>query len=349
MKITFPRLAVIVAGLFSLFATPLIGQEQPIGSGLSILQEDSSNESSYVSTTTSFNAESAEAAELGNDVYHDICAHQNWTITAGGVIFNRLGNNGTLFTGPAPGVGDIVPGTGVQSGFTTTAIKNRECNDLEIGVMAFGSSSQPTLGLILPDSSLNSNPPVTMPGTGALISYYGSNFFSFEGNLRRPIGERLTLLAGLRFVSLEEQYLFAALAASPPQAMAGRLKTNNGMGGIQFGADGTVWQCNRFKISALGKGGIYYNDAKSENTIIALPTLVPFSTPSDNPTAFLGQAELAGTYQVTSNFGLRLGYQTLWLDRVALAPAQVNSAGSDVNTTGHVFWHGASFQAVLGW
>ncbi len=349
MKFTFPRSAVTAALWISLCAGTLSAQEEPIGTGLSVLQKNPEGDASYVSTASNFDSANAATSEYGDDVYSAVSAHQNWSIMAGGVIFDRLSNNGTLFTGPAPGVGDVVPGTGVQSGFTVSAIKNRECNDLEIGVMAFGGNAQPTLGLILPDSTLNSNPPVAMPGAGALISFYGSNFLSIEGNLRRPIGERLTLLAGTRFVSLEEQYLFAALAAAPPQAMAGRLKTNNGMMGIQFGADGTIWQCNRFKISALGKGGIYYNDAKSENTLIALPAIVPLATPSDNPTAFLGQAELAGTYQVTDNLGLRLGYQTLWLDRVALAPAQINSAGSSVNTTGHVFWHGASIQAVLGW
>ena len=62
---------------------------------------------------------------------------------------------------------------------------------------------------------------------------------------------------------------------------------------------------------------------------------------STNHTAFIGELGLQARYQVTQGLALRAGYELLWLDGVAIAPAQyTNIQGIDSNAT--VFYHGAT-------
>lgn len=187
---------------------------------------------------------------------------------------------------------------------------------------------------------------------------YRSRLYSGELNLRRPRNEWLTLLAGLRYVELDEHFKTAGLDAvtvEPDQISA---RTANHLLGFQLGADGLLYQNGRWTLQGITKAGVYLNHAKQAGYQLstALPTLYTGEDDRD-VAAFLGEIGLVGTCQVTEHMSLRLGYQCLWLDGVATATDQmaVNSLGvssaasSSVETGNTVFYHGAVAGAEFRW
>lgn len=51
------------------------------------------------------------------------------------------------------------------------------------------------------------------------------------------------------------------------------------------------------------------------------------------PVIAVGQGGIHATYTVTRNLSAKIGYELLWLDRVALAPGQISGTISGANPT----------------
>jgi hypothetical protein len=211
--------------------------------------------------------------------------------------------------------------------------------------MAQTPTAHDSLGFGLPFRYL-----LGVAGNGTDISaQYLSSLSSFELNFKRPVTDRITLLAGFRFVDFDETMAFNATvggAAIPPIFV----RSFNDLYGFQLGSDITLWdRGGPFRLLETGKAGIYGNWACNRaDDAGERPGYV--DSASTGHAAFLGEIGVAATYQITSRLTARVGYQVTWLDGVALASQQeprldpahdpTDFGKPSVATGGTAFYHG---------
>ncbi len=196
---------------------------------------------------------------------------------------------------------------------------------------------------------------------GPLMNFptrYGSRLHSTELNLRWQPSPRWTTLAGLRWVELNE--LFEATTGAPFDVNL-MFRSRNHMYGFQIGGEANLYDSPKFNISGTIKTGIYANCAAQHCIYeIALFADRSESAGRTTQTAFLGEAELAGTYQVNRDWSIRAGYRVLCVEGVALATDQWaglsfnetvsggtptgNPPFAGILTSGSPFYHGAMVQ-----
>ena len=180
---------------------------------------------------------------------------------------------------------------------------------------------------------------------------YATKLNNLEFNLRWKSCNRITLLAGFRWLELRED-LKGIL--TPPtfswEPPFWNTDTRNNLYGFQIGADGKLLNFGCFSINGLMKAGIYDNQADQLTGVSIFKVTRP-SFASTNHAAFVGEIDLQCRYQVTSHLAVRAGYEAIWLQGVALAPGQIQETytipldivlAQGVNCDGGVFYHGAT-------
>ncbi len=112
----------------------------------------------------------------------------------------------------------------------------------------------------------------------------------------------------------------------------------------------TLDKRGRFSLGGLVKVGGYYNNAE-ESTGVSIFKVVRPSNASTGHAAFVGEAGLQCKYQVLKSLALKVGYEALWLDGVALAAGQIQETYTTapstvtalgVNSGSSVFFHGVT-------
>jgi len=193
--------------------------------------------------------------------------------------------------------------------------------------------------------------------TQAMAWDYESKLHNAELNVRWNLYSRLTLLAGFRWVQLTEKlqgslepligYTSSLILA--PIKPFWNTETANNLFGLQIGADGKIWGRGRFSINGVIKAGAYLNAAQWASQVSTLKVLRPCSTMS-TPAAFVGEIGLQCKYEVIKGLDLKVGYEALWLQGVALAPGEIQETYNlsqyqfralGVNLSG-VFFNGAT-------
>lgn len=182
---------------------------------------------------------------------------------------------------------------------------------------------------------------------------YATRLYNAEINARWELCPRVTVLAGLRWVGLWED-LAGTMSDPYRHSPFWETKTRNNLIGLQLGEQWKLFDRGRFSIDGLVKAGLFANIA-DEETGVSIYRIVHWESASTNHAAFLGEIGLRCTYQVTERLALTAGYQAMWLEGVATAPAQIPrtmsaapsffdvrvwSAGID--STSGVFYHGAT-------
>ncbi|MFO0898092.1 MAG: hypothetical protein U0836_11770 [Pirellulales bacterium] len=284
----------------------------------------------------------------------------NWTVSAGAVFLQREAG-GSVFL-QTPGTTFSAPSVGFQAGGRVSLIKHRECGlDYEFAYLGFGSSAGFDFlsgnlrgaGVVPAGSQIQFATPLAIGANGILLSGLQSNVNSLEFNVRENVNEYLTLLAGFRWINLNER--FSYLFTIPPlAAIVGSTQADNNLLGFQLGADGVLYDMGRFRLDGIAKAGIYGNLAQNQSALIGLPIPGPLAFQHNTTSvAFEADARLGGTYFVTDRFSVRGGYQVLWLEGVALAAKQINVSNWNtlrgVSTSGSPFYHGAYVEAGLTW
>jgi hypothetical protein len=159
-------------------------------------------------------------------------------------------------------------------------------------------------------------------------------------------------LAGFRYISYRER--LAAFVAGDANFQNGTIiefRPNNDLYGLQIGAEGVLWQpTERFRVEGVLKAGVYANAASSWLGATAVGSggagdEGPNTWRVDH-TAFAGDLNFVGVYQLSPHWALRGGYQMLWLSGVALGSEQLHDLNFSigqvgVNVTHGVFFHGA--------
>ena len=164
-------------------------------------------------------------------------------------------------------------------------------------------------------------------------------------------------LFGVRYINLREDLdvLGTRIVLSLPENGQYNIHARNDLYGAQIGA--RVRRClGQWSWEATGKAGIFDNEAGQTQFVQDFPNfaLRPTISASNNHIAFMGELNLSAIYQLNQTWGLRAGYNLMYLDGLALAPNQLDfsftpTSGSTVNTAGHLLLHGVNLGLEARW
>ena len=163
--------------------------------------------------------------------------------------------------------------------------------------------------------------------------------------------------AGFRYLSLREHLRISGerTVAQLPETGFYETESRNDLFGAQLGA--RIRRClGQFSWEATGKAGIFGNQAGQEQVFIDFPNfpLRPQTSASGGSTAFVGELNLTGIYQLNRVWALRAGYNLMWIEGVALAPDQLDftftsTSGTGLNRSGSLFLHGVNVGLEARW
>jgi hypothetical protein len=188
----------------------------------------------------------------------------------------------------------------------------------------------------------NAAVPVTAAAGDAVTASYASRLHNAEVNLSHQFRDWLALAVGFRYLELSEQGGSSLVNAAIPADYG--VTTENHLYGAQIGAQSLLWCHECFQLDAIGKVGIYGNDA-DHNALITTGVATVNAGGSDDSTAFVGELGIQGAALLTANLSVRGGYRLLWVDGVALASDQLAATdfftSSGIDGSGDVFYQGA--------
>jgi hypothetical protein len=191
------------------------------------------------------------------------------------------------------------------------------------------------------------------PPDGVGIFNLGTDLYSTELNLRRRTGDWFTLLAGFRWIELHDLLTFQFQPNGGAPVTGYTIDANNHLYGFQVGGLIDVWYNGPWSVSAWGKAGVYHNSA-DQLTNVFIPAVGTVGDQDDNTAVSLDIA-LTATRQLNDWLALRLGYQFLWIDGVALAPDQLLGTNdvtvpiAVLENDSDVFFHGAFVGLEASW
>lgn len=110
--------------------------------------------------------------------------------------------------------------------------------------------------------------------------------------------------------------------------------TANDLFGLQAGIEGTFVAIGPLSLRGVAKVGVYDNRAK-QDAAVSMQKQMYYASARLNRLAFAGQAGFQAKYTLGRNLSATLGYELLWLDRVAMAPDQIHLTAS-VSSPGSV-------------
>ncbi len=281
----------------------------------------------------------------------------NWTIWGGAIFLTRSQpqSQSLIRSGGNSIFNARQLNFGTAAGPDINAIRHGEVVDL--GFRFFQVNSISAQRTIIPgfNSQLDINDPIDL-GSDILGQLYTSSILSVELNARRNITDRLTLLAGFRYLQFEEDLrtrfdlpldLFPAINVD--------VDGINRLYGGQVGADAILLDAGRFQILSAAKAGIYGNTARNAARL-SIDGDGNFSYGrSTAAVSFVGDLNFTGVFQLTDVWAIRGGYQLLWLSGVALASQQYPHVShhfipnANVVTGGDVFLHGALVSVEAAW
>ncbi|MCA9245763.1 MAG: BBP7 family outer membrane beta-barrel protein [Planctomycetales bacterium] len=179
----------------------------------------------------------------------------------------------------------------------------------------------------------------------------------------------LSTFAGVRFMKLDESFQFAsdAVDTSFGTDLANEnyydVETQNFLIGVQLGSRGDLRWTDRFSTFGAINLGLYGNHMRQEQRVYnGLGQVATVNNgyydgaaydivETKNDVAFLGEARLGVSYQLSNCWQLTAGYRAVALTGVALATEQIPVNFHDldearrINSNGSMILHGAFFGA----
>lgn len=278
------------------------------------------------------------------------CTGSIWTIRADGLFLHRAKPDSQVLAFNTSDLSENLNANHFDFGYHTgfdVSIAARLTGKLGMEIRYFGvdywDASQ-LVGTTRDDSiRFNSDPALFADAGDALGATYQSELHNGEINLRHQCLENIEFLAGFRYLELDERGLMGLIDADVPFGIA--VATRNRMYGGQLGAKALLWCCDLFSLDVDGKAGVFGNSA-SQSSIAASNVAELLAADSLNLTSFVGELGLSGAVTLTQGLAIRGGYRVLWVEQVALATRQLAAtdffAGTGINGTGGVFYHGAT-------
>lgn len=344
-----------------------LGQNEPAGCPL--LTSPGEDSAQQYSQTV---AESAQSAGCCDEGCCPPCFCPRWTASADFIILDRLGGANQVLVSRVPTVPDAFTMPGVET-FNSSDFQQGFCGGPRLGLIRHGDGGydwelsyfqidgwnsdrvitpdSPTQVLVM-KSAVNFVQTTQVPNQ-AMAWDYATKLYNAECNVRWNPDPRVTALAGFRWINLGENLdgtLFPPVPSWEPPFW--NTTTTNNLFGFQIGADGKLWERDRFSINGLAKAGVFDNFAEQTTSVSVIAKQVRTGSDSSTHAAFVGETGLQGKYQVTNALALRAGYEVIWLEGVALAPGQIQETSVDlvpkavhaigVNCNSGAFYHGAT-------
>jgi len=241
----------------------------------------------------------------------------------------------------------------------------------EIGYFGVYGMSASRFAAANPPSFLQMPGPIgnvlTADGETATVKY-NSTINSAEANVFRTWhGWRdasqswLTLdwLAGFRYVGVEEEASITAdccVVDDTKVLVPYSVRTRNNMFGGQVGSRAR-WTWDRWALEGWAKAGILGNAEKQiQDPLIDYTGFQQRGALSATGTdvGFIGDLNLSVIYRLTEVWGIRAGYNTVWIGGLALAPNQFDftntaASGTGLNSGDGIFLNGANLGLEARW
>jgi hypothetical protein len=207
---------------------------------------------------------------------------------------------------------------------------------------------------------------LTADGESALVKYNSvinsaeANVFRTSNYWRDYTESWLTLdwLAGFRYVGVEEQASINTTCCinTTDTLVPYSVRTRNNMFGGQIGSRAR-WTWERWAVEGWAKAGILGNSQKQiQDPLIDYTGFQQRGALSATGTdvGFIGDINLSVIYRLTDVWGIRAGYNTVWINGLALAPNQFDFTNTSVSGTGlnsgdGIFLNGANLGLEARW
>ncbi len=170
--------------------------------------------------------------------------------------------------------------------------------------------------------------------------------------------QSITWFSGFRYLNVNQRLNIVSqrTVANAIEQGSYNVRTQNNLFGGQLGAR-LRRTSGRLGWDASGFAGVFGNSAQQTQSVTDFPNfaLRPSVTDSKGGVAFVGGGNLSGLYSLTKALNLRAGYNTIWIEGLALAPDQLDfnlaaaQAGSRINNNGGMFLHGANVGLEARW
>jgi hypothetical protein len=173
---------------------------------------------------------------------------------------------------------------------------------------------------------------------------------------RRAAWRTIDWLAGFRYVSVEESASLniKSCDCEGPYVPYG-VRTSNNMFGGQIGTRGRL-TLDRWAFEGWAKAGLMGTiERQSQDAVVDFLGVQqrPASSSAGTEVGVIGDINLSAIYRLTDTWGIRAGYNTIWIGGVALAPDQfsfaVDGPVTTINNGGGIFLHGASLGLEARW
>jgi hypothetical protein len=271
-----------------------------------------------------------------------------WTVSADALFLNRsrLPSQNLLIIGLAPSLLNAndfdLP---VQLGWQID-VTRRLCDDWSLDARYFNLGGQSdSISTTFEDSA---NLLVAQQPYFTNLAIYTSRLQSVELNACRSLNDWLTVLAGIRYLNLDDRILVYEFAPGDFDGIF-QLAGFNDLLGFQIGADAHLLQQGPFSVNMFLKAGIYDDLARNAFAYDSIALADHYvNGASANNLAFCGELGITLTYDLTERLSIRGGYQLLWLDGVALASQQPLYGPTGpldgqvaTGTNGDLFYNGA--------
>ena len=210
-------------------------------------------------------------------------------------------------------------------------------------------------------------PQLTQDGETATLKYNSvinsaeANLFSTSNEWRRPSGSWRTVdwLVGFRYLGVEEQASILMNCCVDDNTLTPvpyGVRTRNNLFGAQIG-NRTRWTWENWAFEGWAKAGLFGNAQKQiQDPLIDYTGFQerPGLSSTGSQVAFVGDINTSVIYRLTDVWGIRAGYNLIWIDGLALAPNQfdfatVDGAGTRLVSGGGIFMHGANLGLEARW
>jgi hypothetical protein len=192
----------------------------------------------------------------------------------------------------------------------------------------------------VPASTIPYMVPISLGGTHEVSGSYESMLHSVELNFKWFPMDRLSVLAGPRFLKIDEELDINWV--EPGAVFTNRITAENTLFGGQIGVEGVFFNIHGFSADGWLKAGYYTNRMESA---VSISGTAYASSDATRKGTFVGDLGINLNYAITPKILLTMGYQLLWIGNAALAPLQVPVHDPGVTGTGstaddHVLYQG---------
>lgn len=165
-------------------------------------------------------------------------------------------------------------------------------------------------------------------------------------------------LLGVRWAGLDESASLVLSGGSAGEVGRYGIQSSTNLFGLQLGRRGRLewqnWALEGWAKGALAGSAMSQSTAAIPDAVNPAVTARPGHSATEGGVGFIGDIATTLTYRIDDTWGIRMGYNMIWLSGVALAPNQYDFGGSATSGSGlaggaGVFLHGASLGLDARW